>query len=152
MCSGIQFWARSSEVVFHEANISELLQTCPVYFNYFRGMLRRLVRRSNIEWMESATSLTGEWIGHYTGHYDEVIRISQGGDEVEAVKITGDDHVPAGAVTWRANLKTGRGEGQVAEREFRNPRFIPGKLTILSPDRIIFVWDKCGQVEYRRDD
>jgi hypothetical protein len=102
--------------------------------------------------MESATNLAGEWIGYYTGHYDEFIRITQNGDEVEAVKITGDDHVPAGAVTWRANFRTGRGEGQVAENEFRNPRFIPGKLTILSPDRIIFVWDKCGQVEYRRDD
>jgi hypothetical protein len=102
--------------------------------------------------MDQPTNLEGEWIGYYTGHYDEFIRITQNGDEVEAVKITGDDHVPAGAVTWRANLKTGRGEGQVAEKEFRNSRFIPGRLTILSPDRIIFVWDKCGQVEYRRDD
>jgi len=102
--------------------------------------------------MESATNLAGEWIGHYASHYDEVIRISQNGDHVEAMKIIGDDHVPAGAVTWRANLKTGEAEGQVAEKEFRNPRFIPGELTILSPDRIVFVWDKCGQVEYRRDD
>ena len=74
------------------------------------------------------------------------------GDDLEAVKITGDDHVPGGAITWRANLRTGRGEGQIAETEFRNPRFIPGKLTILNPERIVFTWDRLGSVDYRRDD
>ena len=37
--------------------------------------------------------LTGEWIGHYPGHFDEVIRIDQAAETVEAVKITGDDYV-----------------------------------------------------------
>src|SRR5437867_10094085 len=101
--------------------------------------------------MQAGIDLSGEWIGHYTGHYDEVVRITQSGETVEAVKVTGDDHVPAGVVTWRANVETGLGEGQIAEREFRHPRLIPGKLTILNSDRIIFVWEKCGQVEYRRD-
>ena len=53
-----------------------------------------------------AIELDGEWIGHYPGHFDEVIRVTQRGDMVEAVKITGDDYVPAGATTWRANLTT----------------------------------------------
>jgi hypothetical protein len=96
--------------------------------------------------------LSGEWIGHYPGHFDEVISISQRGDEIEAVKITGDDFVPAGAVTWKANSRTGVGEGQIAEREFRNPRFIPGRLTVLNPERIVFRWEQCGSVEYRKDD
>lgn len=100
----------------------------------------------------SDIDLSGEWIGYYTGHFDEVIKITQSGDQVEAVKITGDDYVPAGAVTWRANLATGLGEGQVAEKEFRNPRFVPGKLKILGRDRIVFRWIGCGEVEYRRDD
>lgn len=97
-------------------------------------------------------NLAGEWIGFYPGHFDEVIRIVQHGDELEAVKITGDDHVPGGAVTWRANLHTGAGEGQIAETEFRNPRFVPGKLKVLNPERIVFTWEKLGSVEYRRDD
>lgn len=95
---------------------------------------------------------TGEWIGHYPGHYDEVIRIEQHGDHLTAIKITGDDYVPAGEITWRASLTTGEGEGQIAEYEYRNPRFIPGRLTVLSPDRVRFAWDELGQVEYRRDD
>lgn len=97
-------------------------------------------------------NLSGEWVGYYTGHFDEFIRITQTGDFVEAVKITGDEYVPAGAVTWRANLRTGLGEGQIAEKEFRNPRFIPGKLTVLSSERILFHWNSCGEVEFRRDE
>jgi hypothetical protein len=85
-------------------------------------------------------------------YFDEVIKITQSGDQVEAVKITGDEYVPAGAITWRADLRTGLGEGQIAEREFRNPRFVRGRLTIVNPDRILFRWLNCGEVEYRRDD
>jgi len=97
-------------------------------------------------------NLAGEWIGHYPGHFDEVIRIQQQDEELEAIKITGDDFVPAGAVTWRANLRTLEGEGQLAEKEFLNPRFVPGKLTIVNPERIIFRWENCGEVEFRRDE
>jgi hypothetical protein len=95
---------------------------------------------------------TGEWIGHYPGHFDEVIRISQQGELLEAVKVTGDDYVPDGAVTWRVNLLTLRGEGQISERDFKNARFVPGWLIIVSPERIIFRWQNCGEVEFRRDE
>lgn len=97
-------------------------------------------------------NLSGEWIGYYPGHFDEVVRIEQAGERAEAVKITGDDHVPGGAITWRANVLTGQGEGQVAEPEFRNPRFVPGKLQILGPERIVFTWNRLGRVEFRKDD
>ena len=83
---------------------------------------------------------------------DEVIRLAQDGDHVEAVKITGDDFVPAGEFIWQADLRTGEAQGQIAEREFRNARLVPGKLVVLSPERIVFCWIGYGQVEYRRDD
>src|SRR3954452_20950785 len=102
--------------------------------------------------METMVHLEGEWIGHYPGHFDEVIRINQNDEEIEAVKITGDDYVPAGAVTWRANLRTLDGQGQIAEKEFQHPRFVPGRLTIINEERIVFRWHNCGEVEYRRDD
>jgi hypothetical protein len=98
------------------------------------------------------TDLSGEWLGYYTGHYDEVVRITQRGDYVEAVKVTGDEYVPADEVTWRASLRSGRGEGQIAEREFRNARFVPGHLQVVSPERLVFTWEGCGEVEFRRDD
>ncbi|MHB8520107.1 MAG: Cyclin D1-binding domain-containing protein [Limisphaerales bacterium] len=97
-------------------------------------------------------NLTGEWIGYYQRHFDEVIKITQTGDQVEAAKITGDDYVPAGELTWHANMRTGDGKGQIAEKGFRNSRFIPGKLTVLSQERIVFNWTNCGRVEYRRRD
>ena len=97
-------------------------------------------------------NLAGEWIGHYRGHFDQVVKITQLGDEIVAVKITGDDHVPGGAVTFRANVRTGVGEGQVAEREYRNPCFVPGKLEIVNSERIAFTWENCGRVEFRKDD
>lgn len=101
---------------------------------------------------QSVLDLTGEWIGHYRGHYDQVVKIVQRGDDIEAMKVTGDDHVPAGEVTFRANLKSLSGEGQVAEKEFRNACFVPGKLTIHTRDRIAFCWENCGTVEFRKDD
>jgi hypothetical protein len=97
-------------------------------------------------------SYSGEWIGHYTCHFDEVIRIEQNGVHLVAIKITGDDYVPAGEITWRANLATGAGEGQIANEGFVNPRFVPGRLQILGPERLLFVWEGVGQVEYRKDD
>lgn len=100
----------------------------------------------------ASLNLSGEWIGHYRGHFEQVVRVSQRGEEIEVVKITGDDHVPGGEITFRANLRTGAGEGQVAEREFRNPSFVPGRLAILSPERLCFTWEGCGSVEFRKDD
>src|SRR5687768_5843796 len=101
---------------------------------------------------DSVPNLSGEWIGHYPGHFDEVIRILQEQDHALVVKLTGNEYLPEGNVTWWANQQTGDGEGQVAEQEYRNPHFVPGKLTIVSPQRIVFRWAGLGEVEFRRDD
>ena len=101
---------------------------------------------------EKVPDLNGEWIGHYPGHFDEVIRVMHDKEHALAVKLTGDEYVPAGNVTWWANVETGDGQGQIAEQEYRNPRFVPGKLTIVSSEKIVFRWENLGQVEYRRDD
>jgi hypothetical protein len=118
---------------------------------YFSAVFTALVS-SVIELEIQTINLEGEWIGFYPGHFDEVVRIRQRGDRVECIKITGDDYVPAGAVTWRASLLTMRGEGQVAEHGFRNPRFVAGQLKVLGLERIVFQWENCGEVEFRKDD
>lgn len=102
--------------------------------------------------LPSSIDLAGEWIGDYHGHFEEVIRIDFKEGRWVATKITGDENVPAGEVTWRADTATGKGEGQIAGEGFSHPRFVPGHLEILSPDRIVFHWKKVGRVEYRRDD
>jgi hypothetical protein len=97
--------------------------------------------------------LNGDWIGHYHGHHDEVVRVTHQGNRVEAVKVTGDSNVPAGEVTFRAELDgtEGKGEGQIAQSEFRDPRFIPGRLRIVNENHILFEWLGLGSVEFRRD-
>lgn len=100
----------------------------------------------------ASVSLDGEWIGNYRHNFEEVIRIDQDGELIIATKVTGDEYVPAEEVTWRANLTTGKGEGQVAEYEFRNPKFVPGELKVVDSSNIVFTWHGVGSVEYRRDD
>ena len=100
----------------------------------------------------SQSQLVGEWIGNYRGHFEEVIRIDLINEKWIATKITGDENVPAGEITWRVDPTTCIGEGQIAGQGFLQPRFIPGHLEILSSDRIVFHWQDLGQVEYRRDD
>jgi hypothetical protein len=102
--------------------------------------------------VKAIPDLAGEWIGHYPGHFDEVVRVEALDEGWVATKITGDRNVPAGEVTWKTVGKSGLGFGQIAMEGFRNPTWVPGKLEILSSDRICFTWNNLGTVEYRRDD
>ena len=48
--------------------------------------------------------LAGVWKGNYPNHGDELVRLHYQGDQLFATKITGDEHVPKGEVTFRADL------------------------------------------------
>jgi hypothetical protein len=102
--------------------------------------------------MVDFADLPGEWIGFYPGHFDEVVKIRRDGDKLIAIKVTGDDFVPEGEITWWVSVHNGVGEGQIAEEGFANPAFVQGALHIVNDDRIVFTWRGLGQVEYRRDD
>ena len=108
--------------------------------------------RPVVDLSAAVPDFSGEWIGRYPGHFDETVLIRQSGSRLETVKITGDDHVPAGEITWRFDLVSLLGEGQIADQEFCHPRFVPGHLEILRHDLIVFHWANLGSVEYRRDD
>ena len=96
--------------------------------------------------------LTGEWIGHYRGHTDQVIKFEISGTLLVATKITGDEHVEGGRVTFEADLNAnGFGRGQVAEKEFRNACWVPGRLVVIDKDHVEFTWESCGTVSFRKD-
>ena len=48
--------------------------------------------------------LAGLWKGNYPNHGEELIRVRYDGDTLYATKVTGDEHVPAGEVTFQAEL------------------------------------------------
>jgi hypothetical protein len=48
--------------------------------------------------------LAGLWKGNYPNHGDELVRLHYDRDQLIATKVTGDEHVPAGEVTFRADL------------------------------------------------
>lgn len=102
--------------------------------------------------MSTLPDFSGDWIGGYVGHFDEMVRIERCGPAYVATKVSGDDYVPDGEMTWRVDVASLHGEGQIAEAGFRNPRFVPGRLEVIDRDHIVFHWFGVGRVEYRRDD
>ncbi|HEY9036103.1 MAG TPA: Cyclin D1-binding domain-containing protein [Pseudomonadales bacterium] len=96
--------------------------------------------------------LRGQWIGSYPCCGIETLEITQEGEQVQATKMTGDDFVPAGEVSWRANVESGSGEGQIAEKGFTNARFISGRLTVLDDNTLQFEWGDALTVIYSRLD
>jgi len=99
------------------------------------------------------SDLEGEWVGHYRGHTEQTIRFMVIDGWLVATKITGDEHVPGGNITFKANLNdNGHGFGQVAEKEFRNSTWVPGRLIVEDKEHVSFTWENCGVVHFRKDD
>lgn len=88
--------------------------------------------------------LNGYWIGDYGRHGKELIRIYQRGYELAAIKVTGDENVPAGQVTWKMtldrNLNKGKGYMQVAESGYKNPTWVTSYLNVIDRNSIQITW------------
>ena len=115
--------------------------------------------------------LEGLWVGKYGPHGYEMINVTYTGDTLVAYKVTGDQNVPKGEVTFKADLspeateKAGLepieltsdaskqwgtshlprypGEGQVAAEGFVNNQFVDGQL-ILVGEYFSFAWVPMG--------
>ena len=116
-------------------------------------------------------NLEGLWVGKYGPHGYEMINVTYTGDTLVAYKVTGDQNVPKGEVTFKADLspeateKSGLepieltsdaskqwgtshlprypGEGQVAAEGFVNNQFVDGQL-ILVGEYFSFAWVPMG--------
>jgi len=88
--------------------------------------------------------LNGYWIGDYGRHGKEIINIYQKGYEVIARKITGDENVPAGEITWKMTLdkdfKMGKGFMQVAEIGYKNAAWVTAYLEIIDYNSLQITW------------
>lgn len=101
---------------------------------------------------QALSGIEGFWIGDYGPHGPELIdvRRTAGGGFV-AVKLTGDENVPAGQATFTVD-QYGKGNGLGADVGFRNPRFFSGVLSVTGPDSMTFVWADLGPMELKRVD
>jgi len=94
------------------------------------------------------SNLVGQWIGFYCGCGDEIIQIDLQGGQVVATKVTGDNYVPAGQVTWKVTMSSatqGSGQMQLAHPGYRNPYWQNTALTIKDQNNI-----NCAGINYRR--
>lgn len=101
-------------------------------------------------YIKNRPDLSGVWRGYYPCCGDEEILIAQSGERAVATKTIGDKYVPAGQISWRANVETGEGEGQLAQLGYTNPYFVPGTLEVVDKNTIRFTWSTEGTVEYYR--
>lgn len=113
--------------------------------------------------------LAGLWKGHYPNHGDALVRFTYEGDTLVATKVTGDDHVPAGQITFRADVaavdsepfeeesrievvrvsnsgdsepmdvEKYRGEGCVAAKGYQRAHYIPGQLHLMDGEELDLV-------------
>lgn len=97
--------------------------------------------REIFELTQRSPSFSGNWIGDYSAHGLESLRLFQTGFTLFAIKITGDINVPASKMTWKVTLNSsfthGRGVIHIADTGFMNPRWAPAEIQVLDNNRII---------------
>ena len=95
---------------------------------------------------------------------------------IYAKKLIGDQYIPSGEISWRVGVGVDpespryikgddiilskrknrkdvyflKGKGQIADYDFKNPKWIYGELTILNEREILFKWENYGCINYRR--
>ena len=98
----------------------------------------------------AAIKLDGTWHATYQCplgvSHDELVRIAQHGRSISATKLTGDDCVPAGTVSWQGALSRLsfserdlplNASVRVTVADTRERRQVTGSLTVAEPDRLV---------------
>jgi len=88
--------------------------------------------------------LNGFWIGDYGRHGKEVLQIHHKGYDIVAKKVTGDENVPAGEVTWKmtldSDLTRGKGFMQIAEIGYKNPTWVTAYIDVIDRNSLQITW------------
>jgi len=117
-----------------------------LYYDYY-GEIRKIENS-----IEKDTDILGEWIGRYTGDGFETINISMVENQYIAKKITGDEYVPAGEITFLLDKYFENCRMQFAELGFQNPYFIACDLLSLNSDSIALdVGDVGMPLDFKRN-
>jgi len=94
--------------------------------------------------VQETKSIEGLWVGLYDDS-NQMVRVKLDGDQAVATKwiggsvpYSGSLNVPAGSVSWEADVNTGAGQMRAAAPGNVNAHWHPGTLEITSPDRLTF--------------
>tara|TARA_B100001750_G_C15413123_1_gene548820 strand:+ start:66 stop:920 length:855 start_codon:yes stop_codon:yes gene_type:complete len=95
-------------------------------------------------------NLEGRWIAAYLPiSYEEIIDVSKQGNEYIVTKIRGDQYVPSGEVSMKADLNFQNCKGQGASKGFKNPYWIDCRFEVVSEDLIAGFGEGIYLVAYR---
>ncbi|MBL9172466.1 MAG: DUF3506 domain-containing protein [Verrucomicrobiales bacterium] len=143
---------RASSDLVHWIEVANGLSGNPTVTRWNEPLAEPAASGGFYQIVQETQSIEGLWVGSYGDHGPELIRIKLEGDLAIATKLIGDPNVPSGQVTWKADVKSGQGQGRGADTGFVNPRWYPGTLTITNPDRLTFTWTGLGATLFRRVD
>jgi len=95
--------------------------------------------------VEESKTIEGLWVGGYNPTGSQLVRIRLDGVNAVATKwsagsdaASGSHNVPAGQVTWKADVTTGVGLMRASGPGYVNAHWHPGKLAITNEDRLTF--------------
>ena len=82
-------------------------------------------------------NLEGKWVATYVPiSYEEIVDVSKQGNEYIVTKVRGDQYVPSGEVSMKADLNFQNCKARGASKGFKNPYWIDCRLEVVSEDLI----------------
>mmetsp|Transcript_44874 Transcript_44874/g.62869 ORF Transcript_44874/g.62869 Transcript_44874/m.62869 type:complete len:126 (-) Transcript_44874:236-613(-) len=88
-------------------------------------------------------NLVGFWLGDFGRHGFEVLSLEQTENHLRITKITGDENVPGGEVSFEGDIEKDEATGllRVARKNFKNPSWVPATIQIHSNSSLTLHWN-----------